>query len=89
MNSPDSLTGPVNLGNPAEFSILQLAKKVIELTNSESDIIFAPLPSDDPTQRQPDISLARKSLGWNPGISLEKGLEKTIAYFGNLLTAGE
>ena len=89
MNSPDSFTGPVNLGNPEEFSILQLAKKVIELTNSESDIVFAPLPSDDPSQRQPDISLARKNLDWDPRISLEKGLGKTIAYFANLLTAGE
>jgi UDP-glucuronate decarboxylase len=89
MNSPDSFTGPVNLGNPVEFSILQLAQKVIELTNSESDIIFAPLPSDDPAQRQPDITLAKKSLDWSPQISLEKGLEKTIAYFGNLLTADE
>jgi UDP-glucuronate decarboxylase len=89
MNSPDSFTGPVNLGNPVEFSILQLAQKVIELTNSKSDIIFAPLPSDDPAQRQPDITLAKKSLDWSPQMPLEKGLEKTIAYLGNLLTAGE
>ena len=89
MNSPDSFTGPVNLGNPVEFSIFQLAQKVIELTNSGSDIIFAPLPSDDPAQRQPDITLAKKSLDWSPQISLEKGLEKTIAYFSNILTADE
>ncbi len=81
MNSPDDFTGPVNLGNPAEFTILQLAEKIIELTNSKSKIIFKELPSDDPRQRQPDITLARKVLNWEPTIHLEDGLKKTIAYF--------
>jgi UDP-glucuronate decarboxylase len=83
MNS--SLTGPINLGNPNEFTILELAKKVISLTNSKSKIIFKPLPQDDPKQRQPDISLAKKELNWNPTIELNKGLEKTIKYFKGLL----
>jgi UDP-glucuronate decarboxylase len=85
MNSPDDFTGPVNLGNPGEFSILELAHKVIELTNSKSKIVFNPLPEDDPTQRQPDISLARSSLSWNPNISLGEGLKKTIEYFKNMI----
>jgi UDP-glucuronate decarboxylase len=81
MNSPDDFTGPVNLGNPVEFTILLLAKKVIELTNSKSKIIFKELPSDDPKQRQPDITLVRKKLNWQPTIHLEDGLKKTIDYF--------
>ena len=81
MNSPDDFTGPVNLGNPVEFSILLLAEKIIELTNSQSKIIFKALPSDDPKQRQPDITLARKALNWEPTIHLEDGLKKTIDYF--------
>jgi UDP-glucuronate decarboxylase len=82
MATPDEFTGPVNIGNPGEFTILQLAKKVIELTGSKSKIVFHPLPSDDPTQRKPDISLAKSALGgWQPGIPLEAGLLKTIAYF--------
>ncbi len=85
MNSPDDFTGPVNLGNPGEFSILELAHKVIELTDSKSKIVFNPLPEDDPTQRQPDIGLARSSLSWNPNISLEEGLKKTIEYFKSLI----
>jgi UDP-glucuronate decarboxylase len=84
MNSPDDFTGPVNLGNPGEFSILELAHKVIELTDSKSKIVFNPLPEDDPTQRQPDIGLARNSLSWTPNIPLDKGLKKTIEYFKNL-----
>jgi UDP-glucuronate decarboxylase len=84
MNLPDDFTGPVNLGNPGEFSILELAHKVIELTNSKSEIVFNPLPEDDPTQRQPDISLAKSKLNWTPNISLEEGLKKTIEYFKNL-----
>ncbi len=84
MNLPDDFTGPVNLGNPGEFSILELAHKVIELTDSKSKIVFNPLPEDDPTQRQPDISLAKSKLNWTPNIPLEEGLKKTIEYFKNL-----
>jgi UDP-glucuronate decarboxylase len=89
MNSPDDFTGPVNLGNPVEFSILELAEKVIELTGSRSKIVFKPLPNDDPKQRQPDISLAKEILGWEPNIGLEEGLRKTIAYFEELLIGGK
>lgn len=81
MNSPDDLTGPVNLGNPVEISILELARKVIELTGSKSQIVFEPLPDDDPAQRQPDISLAREKLNWEPKVELDKGLRTTIKYF--------
>ena len=85
MNSPDNVTGPVNLGNPVEFTILQLAEKVIEMTRSKSKIVYNPLPSDDPAQRQPDITLAKEKLGWNPGIQLSAGLVNTIEYFSNLV----
>lgn len=85
MNSPDNVTGPVNLGNPVEFTILQLAEKVIEMTRSKSKIVYNPLPSDDPAQRQPDITLAKEKLGWNPGIQLSSGLVNTIEYFSNLV----
>jgi UDP-glucuronate decarboxylase len=81
MASPDNFTGPVNIGNPNEFSILELAHKVIRLTGSKSKIIMLPLPPDDPFQRQPDITLARQELGWSPEIQLEEGLIKTIGYF--------
>jgi len=81
MNAPDDFTGPVNLGNPQEFTILELARKVIELTNSSSEIAFKPLPSDDPTQRQPDVGLAKNRLGWGPAVPLEAGLRRTIDYF--------
>jgi UDP-glucuronate decarboxylase len=81
MDSPDDFTGPVNLGNPAEFSILQLAEKVIELTGSKSKIVFKPLPPDDPAQRQPDITLAKEKLNWQLIIPLENGLKKTVEYF--------
>jgi len=81
MNSPDSFTGPVNLGNPVEFTILELAEKVIALIGSKSEIVFKPLPADDPRQRQPDITLARERLGWEPKIVLEEGLKPTIDYF--------
>jgi UDP-glucuronate decarboxylase len=84
MVSPEDFIGPVNIGNPGEFTILELAQKVIELTNSKSKIIFNPLPSDDPKQRKPDISLAKEKLnGWEPTIKLEEGLKKTIEYFSN------
>ncbi len=81
MNSDDSITGPVNCGNPNEFTILELAEKVIKLTNAKSKIIYKPLPSDDPMQRKPDIAKAREHLGWEPKIQLEEGLLKTIEYF--------
>lgn len=80
MATPDSFTGPVNIGNPREFTMLELANLVIKLTGSTSEIIYQPLPSDDPKQRQPDITLA-KTLGWEPTVSLEQGLQKTIEYF--------
>ena len=85
MNTPDSFLGPVNLGNPVEFSIIDLAKTVIRMTNSPSKIIFNLLPQDDPTQRKPDISLAGEMLGWQPKIHLEDGLRKTIAYFRKVI----
>jgi UDP-glucuronate decarboxylase len=81
MMNKNDFTGPVNLGNPNEFTILELAEKVIKLTDSKSKIIYKPLPQDDPTQRQPDISLAKKQLKWEPKIQLEEGLKKTIEYF--------
>lgn len=81
MDSPDELTGPVNLGNPGEFTMLELAETVIRLTGSKSDIVFRPLPADDPKQRRPDIELAETKLGWRPGVPLEEGLKHTIQYF--------
>ncbi|MDO9287928.1 MAG: SDR family oxidoreductase [Thermodesulfovibrionales bacterium] len=85
MNSSDDFTGPVNLGNSGEFSMLELAEKVIKLTGSKSKIVFNPLPQDDPMQRKPDISLARETLGWEPKVPLEEGLKKAIEYFKGLL----
>ena len=85
MESPDAETGPMNLGNPAEHTILQLAEKVIAMTGSKSTIIMRPLPSDDPRQRNPDISKARNVLGWAPKVPLEEGLRKTVAYFSQEL----
>ncbi len=85
MNSPDGLTGPINLGNPREMSVKELAEIVIDLTGSASKLDYKPLPSDDPTQRQPDISKAKKHLDWEPAVSLEVGLRKTIDYFETLL----
>jgi UDP-glucuronate decarboxylase len=85
MGSDDGFTGPVNLGNPVEFTILELARKVVEMTGSESTVEFNPLPQDDPRQRQPDITLARQELGWEPTVKLEDGLAKTIPYFKWLL----
>jgi len=81
MESSDEIIGPVNMGNPFEFSIKKLAEKIIEITGSSSKLEYKPLPSDDPTQRQPDITLAKESLGWEPKIQLEEGLNKTIPYF--------
>lgn len=85
MNAPDDFFGPVNLGNPVECTILELARLVIELTGGKSQIVFQPLPSDDPAQRKPDIALAREKLGWRPAISLKQGLIGTIAYFKEIL----
>ena len=87
MNTPDDFTGPVNLGNPTEFSILQLAENIVDLTGSSSKIVFKPLPGDDPIQRQPDIALAREKLGWEPKVKLQEGLKQTISYFDNLISA--
>jgi UDP-glucuronate decarboxylase len=81
MNSAPGFTGPVNLGNPVEFSIRQLAEKVLEKVGSKSTMVEKPLPSDDPVQRRPDISLARQALAWEPTVSLDQGLEPTIEYF--------
>ena len=89
MDSPAAVTGPVNLGNPAEFTILELAELVRELTGSRSPIVFRPLPQDDPLQRRPDITRARELLGWEPKVPLRVGLEKTIAYFEMLLRTKE
>jgi UDP-glucuronate decarboxylase len=85
MNTNDGFTGPVNLGNPHEYSIIELAQKIIELTNSESDIVYKPLPDDDPMQRKPSIKLAKKQLGWEPRTMLEEGLQKTIEFFKNFI----
>lgn len=84
----EEIVGPVNIGNPGEFTILELAQKVIDQIGSKSKIIFEPLPSDDPQQRQPDIAIAREKLAWEPTISLEEGLKPTIAYFDKLLKEG-
>ncbi|HSO08962.1 MAG TPA: UDP-glucuronic acid decarboxylase family protein [Desulfoprunum sp.] len=86
MDTDDGFLGPVNLGNPVEFTIRQLAEQVIALTGSRSELVHKPLPADDPMQRKPDITLAREKLGWNPDIQLQDGLVKTIAYFRNLLS---
>jgi len=85
MNTPEDFIGPVNAGNPTEFTILQLAQKVIEMTGSSSKIIFSSLPADDPMQRKPDITKAREILGWQPTVQLDEGLEKTIKYFKEVI----
>ena len=85
MNSRDGFTGPVNIGNPGEFTMLELAQLVIELTNSKSKLVFMPLPQDDPMQRKPVIDLAKKELDWEPKINLREGLVKTIAYFESVI----
>jgi UDP-glucuronate decarboxylase len=85
MDTPAGFTGPVNIGNPGEFTIRELAELVIEMTGSRSQLINLPLPSDDPTQRKPDISVARRELSWEPTVPLRQGLEQTIAYFRTLL----
>ena len=85
MNTSDDVTGPVNVGNPGEFTIRELAEKVIKLTGSKSKLVFKPLPQDDPKQRKPDITLAKQLLKWEPKVPLEEGLKKTIEYFDKLL----
>ncbi|MAZ93226.1 MAG: NAD-dependent dehydratase [Lentimicrobiaceae bacterium] len=85
METGDDFIGPVNIGNPIEFTILELAEKIIDITGSKSKIVYEPLPLDDPMQRQPDISLAKKNLDWEPSVKLEDGLVKTIHYFDELL----
>ncbi|HQV31844.1 MAG TPA: SDR family oxidoreductase [Calditrichia bacterium] len=89
MMDTDNFIGPVNLGNPGEFTIRELAEKVIELTGSSAKIVSRPLPADDPVKRKPDITLARQQLEWEPAVQLEAGLKKTIAYFDDLLTSGK
>jgi len=89
MNTPDDFTGPVNLGNPIEISILKLAEKIIRMTGSKSKITFKSLPADDPKQRQPLIDLAKEKLGWTPEVVLEDGLEKTIAFFEDVVRKGD
>ena len=84
----DGFIGPVNIGNPSETSILEFARRIVTLTGSVSEVVFKPLPADDPRQRQPDISLAMEKLGWQPGVDIETGLKKTIDYFAALRTAG-
>ena len=88
MRTSDDVTGPINLGNETEFTILQLAQEVIDLTGSRSTIVRQPLPTDDPKQRRPDSTLAKQTLGWTPKVPLREGLTRTIAYFDDLLTAG-
>jgi UDP-glucuronate decarboxylase len=85
MDAPDELTGPVNIGNPGEFTIGELAVKVLAMTGSKSELSFRPLPQDDPLQRRPDITLAERHLGWRPTVDLESGLERTISYFRGVL----
>ncbi len=86
MATKTDFTGPVNLGNPSERTILELAETIRDLAGSSSEIVFRPLPQDDPKRRCPDIGLARNSLGWEPEVPLEEGLERTIAYFDKLLS---
>jgi UDP-glucuronate decarboxylase len=85
MNGPDDCVGPVNLGNPGEYSMLELAENILHLTRSKSRIEFQPAPMDDPRRRQPDIGLAKEKLGWEPVVKLREGLERTIAYFKEIL----
>jgi len=89
MDASDDFIGPVNLGNPHEFTILDLAKKIIEMTNSKSNIVYNSLPQDDPLQRKPDINLAKEKLKWKPNVKLEEGLVKTVEYFEKILVKGK
>ena len=85
MESRPDFPGPVNIGNPGEFTMLELAEKILQISGSRSQLVFKPLPADDPRQRQPDITLAKTELDWQPQVALDAGLEKTIAYFRQLL----
>jgi UDP-glucuronate decarboxylase len=87
MDTDDDVTGPINIGNPGEFTMLELAEAVIRLSKSKSKLVYMPLPADDPRQRQPDIALARKTLGWEPKVQLDDGLRETIAYFRTVVGA--
>jgi len=87
MNTPDDFTGPVNLGNPYEISIRELAEKILKITKSRSKIVYKTLPQDDPVRRCPDIALAKKRLSWQPKTNLEEGLKKTVEYFKRILSA--
>jgi UDP-glucuronate decarboxylase len=89
MNTPDEFTGPMNLGNPHELTMLDVARRIIELTGSSSDIVFKPLPLDDPWHRQPDIALARDKLGWSPTTPLDEGLRRTAQHFRQVIEASE
>ena len=89
MDTPDEVTGPVNIGNPHELPVRELADRIVRLTGSKSEIVFRPLPQDDPTQRCPDITLARKLLAWEPTVALDAGLQQTINYFASLLSRNE
>ena len=84
MHTPNRITGPINLGNPGEFTVRELAETIIRITGSKSKIVYRPLPQDDPARRRPDISLAHELLGWAPRVALEDGLRRTIDYFRNL-----
>jgi UDP-glucuronate decarboxylase len=86
MATPDEITGPINIGNPKEFTMIELAEAVIRLTGSKSQLVYMPLPQDDPKQRQPNIDQARSKLGWEPTLALEEGLKKTITYFKQTLS---
>ncbi len=86
MATPNDCTGPMNLGNPVELTIIELAEKIVELTGTRAEIVFRPLPMDDPRKRCPDISFARQALGWQPVTGIEDGLKKTIHYFDKLLS---
>jgi UDP-glucuronate decarboxylase len=85
MEAPKQVTGPMNLGNPVEFTIRELAEQVIELTGSSSELVYHPLPQDDPRQRQPNITLARETLGWSPTVQIADGLKRTVNYFEELI----
>ena len=89
MDSGDDVTGPINIGNPGEFTMIQLAETVLKLVGSKSKLVRLPLPADDPKQRKPDITKARSVLGWEPKVHLEDGLKETIAYFRTVLSSGE
>jgi UDP-glucuronate decarboxylase len=86
MDTPADITGPVNIGNPSEFTIIELAQMIVDLVGSRSKIVHRPLPENDPKQRQPDISLAQELLGWKPRVALKEGLTSTVAYFERLLS---